>query len=155
MNHEELLQRLNIGENKDTEFKLADGGLPSIWETVSAFANTEGGYLILGVKEKDNNEFEVLGLKKPEALIKTFWDTHNNPSKLSARLCTDPDVQAVTFAGRRLVIIYVPRASREQRPIYINGNLLTGTYKRNHAGSYRCSEIEVRQINVNSSFWFY
>jgi ATP-dependent DNA helicase RecG len=35
---------------------------------------------------------------------------------------------------------------RQQRPVFINGNPLLGTYKRNYEGDYRCSEAEVRQM---------
>ncbi len=44
MTKEELLARLNDIEWNDFEAKEASGGLPkSMWETVSAFSNTEGG----------------------------------------------------------------------------------------------------------------
>lgn len=57
MTKEELLQRLNDIEWDDFEVKEASGGLPkSMWETVSAFSNTAGGWIILGVHEEKREE---------------------------------------------------------------------------------------------------
>jgi ATP-dependent DNA helicase RecG len=151
MKEDEILQRLDIGEDQDTEFKAANGGLPnSMWETVSAFANTEGGYIILGVAHH-SNRLELIGLKNPENLLKTFWDVHNNSRKLSVVLCTESDVQIVTVSGYKLIVIHIPRAQRTQCPVFINGNPLTGAYKRNFEGDYRCSAEEVRQMLRDAS----
>jgi ATP-dependent DNA helicase RecG len=151
MDLETLLQHLDIGEDQDFEFKSADGGLPkALWETVSAFANTVGGYIVLGVSESRGG-LVFSGVSNPSGALKTFWDIHNNAQKLNILICSNSDVQVLEVEGHRLVIIRVSRATRTQRPVYINNNPMTGTYKRNFEGDYRCTPEEVRQMLRDAS----
>lgn len=147
MQLDELLNRLDVGEDQDIEFKAAsEHGLPkSIWETISAFANTSGGHIVLGIAQ-NKNKLEIAGVKNPNHLRKIFWDTHNNPEKLSVPLCQESDVQVLTVADHHLLVIHVPRALRTQKPVYINNNPTTGTYKRNYEGDYRCNRAEINQM---------
>ncbi|MEN8264614.1 MAG: RNA-binding domain-containing protein [Nitrospirota bacterium] len=151
MTIEELLKHIDIREDQDIEFKSADGGLPkSIWETISAFANTEGGYIVLGVTQK-KGKYHVTGVPKPKTLLKPFWDTHNNPQKLKPPVCLESDIATLSIDRHKVLVIRVPRGSRQQRPVFINGNPLTGTFKRNYEGDYRCTEAEVRQMLRDAS----
>ena len=53
MNKTELIEKLQDIEWEDFEVKEAKSEIPkSSWETVSAFSNTAGGWLIFGVRKK-------------------------------------------------------------------------------------------------------
>ncbi len=67
---ESVYSLLNCGEGTVVEFKTARGGFPhSFWTTFSAFANTDGGVIVLGVKEK-NKQAIVDGLTKADVIVK-------------------------------------------------------------------------------------
>ncbi len=151
MDLETLLEKLDIGESQDFECKRSKDNVPKdAWKTISAFANTEGGYVVLGVAET-KDRFEIAGVNNPKKQLKDFWDNHNNLQKLSISICNESDVNIKTIDERSIIIIKVPKATRTQRPVYINNNPITGTYKRNYEGDYPCTENEVRQMLRDAS----
>ena len=136
-------------EDNRREVKKANGGLPvSLWETYSAFANCYGGVIILGVKEESDGSWRTTGLKNEAKLRKDFWDTINNRKKVNVNLLTDDDVQTYVVGERNdvIVVIYVPRARREQKPVYINNDIFNGTFRRNYEGDYRCTRLQVKTM---------
>ena len=132
------------GETASLECKLASGGLPaSLWETFSAFANTYGGTIILGIKE-NKGKFSVQGVENAAVLVSDFWNTLNNPKKVSENILLENDVYIQNYEGKDLVVIEVPRAERQSRPVFINNNLFSGTFRRNGEGDFKCSKEEVK-----------
>lgn len=45
-----------------------------------------------------------------------------------------------------VMVIYVPMAKREQKPVYINDDLFNGTFRRNHEGDYHCTRLQVKAM---------
>ena len=136
-------------EDNRREVKRANGGLPiSLWDTYSAFANCYGGVIILGVKEDNDKSWKTTGLKRvdKERLIKEFWDTINNYKKVSINLLSDDDVEVYDVGEDIVIVIYVPMAKREQKPVFINDNMFGGTFKRNHEGDYHCTKLQVKSM---------
>jgi ATP-dependent DNA helicase RecG len=139
----DILIRLDWAEGDDLEFKSAQGGLPkSLWETYSALANSHGGVILLGVED----DGRVSGVREPRKLKKAFWDTVNNRGKVSLNLCSDADVAEVKHPDGLILALRVPQATRYQRPVFLGQNPLTGSYRRNYEGDYRCTEQEVGRM---------
>lgn len=71
------------------------GGLPlSMWETYSAFANGDGGSILLGVMENEDGSFQTAGLdiKDKERILKNLWNVVNDRKKVSINLLSEKDV---------------------------------------------------------------
>ena len=72
------------GERVTLECKKATKGVPnSLWDTYSAFANTYGGTILLGVVEhmdEQNNtkRFEIVGVEDADKIRKDLWNTVNS-----------------------------------------------------------------------------
>ena len=134
-------------ENNRIEAKKAQGGLPhSIWETYSAFANSFGGVLLLGVAEDADKCFVTVPLPSPERLVREFWAILNDRTRVSANILSEQDVRIVESGGNQIVVIQIPRAGRHERPVYIGTDPFTGSYFRDGEGDYRCSPDEVRSM---------
>lgn len=135
-------------ENNKLEVKEAKGGLPNnIWETYSAFANSYGGTILLGVGEDKNKKLYTCGLNEIQAntLLKSFWDTINNQSKVSINLLSEKDVQIHKIKNDYIVVIYIHQIDKSLKPVYINNNPYFA-YRRNHEGDYHCTKLEVQAM---------
>lgn len=134
-------------ENNRIEAKKAAGGFPhSLWETYSAFANTIGGLILLGVEESRDKQLTVTGVPDARGYVDIVWRTVRDPAKVSANVLSEEDVAVHPIDGKEVLVISVPRANRRQRPVYIGDSPFTGSYRRDGEGDYHCSADEVRAM---------
>lgn len=146
--HTTLNNLLELTENEELEFKGAKGGLPaSLWETYSAFANTNGGILILGIKEKGGHlQLDNLSLSDVVKLQKDFWSGLGNRNTISLNLLNNDDITPVQIKESYVLIIRIPRASRDQRPVHVGLDPYSGAYRRGYEGDFKCTRSEVQRM---------
>ena len=151
MNIQEVKQLIYKGEKVDIECKKAENSVPkSVYESYSGFANTKGGYIFLGInedksKQKIEERFIIQGITNPIKQLEDFWNTING-SKVNVNILKDEDVFIVDEDGISIIVIHVPRATYNMRPVYVGENPYKGTYKRNHEGDYHMPEYEVNAM---------
>lgn len=123
------------------------GALPEdFWPTYSAMANTDGGVVMLGLRER-KGQFELVGIDNTEKVRAELFNNLNNHQKVSVNLLTDQHVQELEIQGKKLLCIEVPRAPRKLRPVYLTTNPLAGhTYRRLHEGDRPLSDEEVKRM---------
>lgn len=144
---------LDQKETNEVEFKSAAGGFPgTFWSTYSSFANTNGGLIVFGVKEK-NDQFLLDGLTDAqiEKYKKEFFSAMHNKNKVNVPLLSDKDVEVHEVGDCKLLYFYVPRADRSIRPVYCGLDPYTGSYRRDNEGDYHCSREEVNSMFADAN----
>lgn len=140
----------NYRENNRLEAKKALGGLPrSIWETYSAFANTLGGIILLGVEEYPDKSLHPIDLPDVSGTLQDFWAIINDPHQVSANILSDDRVWEQNIDGNHIIVIDVPQAAEDEKPIFIGGNPMFGTYQRDGEGDFRCEPEKILKMLRN------
>ena len=133
-------------ENNRLEIKKATGGLPnSLWETYSAFANSSGGLIVLGIEEKNNGEWKITGVENAAKMQKEFWDTINNSNKVSCNILMDTDVEIQNINGCDVIFIHVPEETADMK---IVEDLFMDSLCKETIKSYRNRHISFHHEHV-------
>ena len=147
-----MLDILHLAEDSDLECKRSAGRdgrgeLPrDFWQSYAAMANTDGGTILLGIEQRANGSFRATGVTNTAKVLKSLWDGLNNPQQVSVNLLTNEMVEVIDLRGTPVLRVAVPRATRRQRPVHVGTNPMSGTYRRNFEGDYRCDDETVRRM---------
>ena len=145
MKKSELMQRLQDIEWDDFEVKEAKNELPkNIWETVSAFSNSAGGWIVLGIRQTGKT-FEIQGTENPEKLEQDFLGTLRS-QKFNTRLSVRSKLYEID--GKKIIAFYIP--SSQQKPVYFGspGN----TFIRMGSGDQKATDSEIMAMYHDQSF---
>ena len=139
-------------ENNNLEYKKAESQLPtSFWETYSAFANTDGGTIVLGIDE-NNKENQIQGVKNPIKIRDDIFALAENKQKVSHNVLSSNDVEILDIDGKesKLILVTVSEAHPSKKPVYLN-NKLELSYKRLGAGDVKLNNDDLKYLISSSS----
>ena len=106
MTKDELLSRLRDIEWEDFEVKSASRELPkNIWESVSAFSNGSGGWIVFGVVQ-NGKRFEVEGVNNGEKIESDFLNTLRSGNKMNHPIL--PISKKYSIEGKTVLAFYIP-----------------------------------------------
>lgn len=135
-------------ESFDVEFKRAREKLPtSFWDTYSSFANTLGGYILLGVNEKPS--FKITGVDNPQKMIEDLCNTANNSTKVNHNLIDNNNIKRHIIDGKTIISVYIPELPLYKKPLYIDGKI-EKTFLRKNEGDYLATNEDIRRFIRNS-----
>lgn len=107
----ELKELISTGESSTVEFKRKFTSPVKIAKEIAAFANTHGGYLILGVDD-DRTIIGVTSEKEQIELVTSAAEHYLDPPVYC-------DVEIINFDWREVIVIHVP-ASDHKPHVIIN-----------------------------------
>ena len=148
MTQDELIDLLKAHEWRDVEFKEAQRNVPrSSYETVSAFANTEGGHLVFGVR-KNGQGFEIVGVLDVDKVQNDFLTTLRQREKISVVVNVQEELHKHSESD--LLIFYVPEVPRSDKPVFLNGDIRR-SYVRSGGCDVRCSDNERNRFLLDAA----
>src|SRR5437867_2693746 len=116
MTLDELKARLNQLEWRDVEFKESTFDIPkNSYPTVSAFSNTEGGWIVFGIQLKDG-QFTIKGVVNADEFQNGFIGTLRQKGKFS---CAIAFKETKLHDGSDTVLVfYIPEVHRSDKPVH-------------------------------------
>ena len=149
MEKAELIERLKGYEWRDIEFKEARVKVPkSAYETVSAFANTEGGWLVFGVRDGAGG-FEIVGVLNVDNVQNDFLSALRSGQKLNRVVAVDE--RLIEDDGKALLVFHIPEARRQDKPIHLRGDI-GESYIRRGASDERCTGVEIERFLRDAAY---
>lgn len=139
---EAVVQLRSVGtDTAGIEAKAGAGGLPrSVLETVSAFSNTEGGLILLGLDEgRDFAPVQIDAAKLASDLASQASDNLEPPIR--------PEIEIVDVDGHQVVAARIEELDASRKPCFVTARGMDrGSFRRTHDGDRILGSYEVHVL---------
>ena len=141
MNKNRLLIVMHLGESQTVEFKTSFQ--KEIIETIVAFANTEGGHILIGV----NDHGDAVGIKTTNETFKEWI----NQIKVGTQPNIIPEIEEIEVDGKTVGLITVQE--NPVKPVAYKNRYYKRVKNSNHQMSL--DEISNEHLKMINSSWDY
>ena len=133
----ELEYLVTQGESETVEYKvdIDKNDKEEFMETISSFANTNSGVIVLGV----NDQLEIVGFERKKEDIARIIDGGMD-------LVPPYRIEEANYRGRRLLLVYVEKGST---PPYMSKRTKKA-YGRRRGNDYFLSSVDIRNLVLGS-----
>ncbi len=139
----ELKKLLKAREWNDVEFKEARNAVPkSSFETVSAFANTHGGWLVFGISQQ-GEAFNVSGVLKVDKIQNDFLSVLHADRKINHDVQVTE--QRMDVDGKTVLAFHIAENPRTRKPVYLDGDIRR-TFLRKGSGDYKAQMQDIERM---------
>jgi ATP-dependent DNA helicase RecG len=132
MNEKELLKLIKKGESETLEFKSSLADVNEIVEDISAFSNSKGGKILVGV----SNSGEILGVEVGKDTMERLTNkiVGNTEPKVF------PSISIAKIGKKKILVIEVEEA--KEKPVFAFGKC----FKRVGRSTLRMSKEEIERV---------
>ena len=137
----ELINLLTEGESETVEFKPSLSQTDKILECVSAFSNTNGGILVIGVRDTG----EVIGVDIGKRTLESLANT----IKQNTDPVIYPSISVENVEGKNVIVIEVEES--KSKPVFAFDKV----YKRVGRSNQRVTSDEIRKLALEGKriYW--
>jgi len=133
-----LIQLLETGENEQIEFKKSFD--KEAVESLSSFANTKGGSVLIGVEDS--------GVVKGVSVGKETLQNWNNQIKQSCTPSILPDTDIISYEDKKIVVLTIPEYP--VKPICCKGKYFKRVNNSNHQMAlHEIAELHLKTFNTS------
>jgi len=141
MSKQKIKNLIEKRESQTLEFKKSLAEKNEILETISAFANTEGGIIYVGVEEnKDGSIKEIIGINTKGKVIENLV----NEIKQNTDPVIFPSVKIEKIKDKDVLLIEIQE--NPIKPVFAKGKV----YKRIGRTNQKLSSLEIRELTRES-----
>lgn len=119
-----------------------------IRNTYSAFCNTRGGTIVIGLVP-EGQRLKAVGVEDPHGTVRGIMEDLDDQDHVNRNLLTRDSFRILNVEGSDVIVIDVPGASRRDRPVYV-GSDPTNAYRRIGDRDVRMSRDDVESMVIDS-----